>query len=97
MTTVRPAEAISRRHRRRLLVETGMRLIEKKDIGLMKDCTTDRQALLHPAREFTHQIPPARGETDEMQHIIDPPLEITYAIHPTVKAEVLLSGKITVQ
>jgi len=63
----------------------------------MKDCTADRQALLHPTREFTHQISPARVETYQMQHLIHPPVKLTNAIHPTIKAQVLLSRKISVQ
>jgi hypothetical protein len=74
-----------------------MRLIEKQDIGPVKYRAADSQALLHPARELTHQISPARVETYQMQHLIYPLLEITNAIHPTIKAQVLLSRKITVE
>ena len=84
-------------HRAGILIQTGVRLVEQHYFWIVDDSPPNSQALLHPARKCTYQISSAGSQTNDLQYMTHPAVQVSYSIEFAKEAKILLGGQIAVK
>src|SRR3990172_6629265 len=72
-----------------LLIEAGVGLVEEQYLRFVQQGARQRETLLHPPREGTNRVAPARRQTHLVEGFLHTRLEINEPVHSPVEAQIL--------
>src|SRR6266542_346972 len=84
-------------HRRRILVQTRIRLVKEHYVWIMQHSPSNRETLLHSTRKRADQITTAIFQADHFQDFSNTRFKVCDSIHAPIEAQILLRAEITIE